>query len=74
MFGTGNRFQVAKIGGVPIYASFSWLIIAALFSFSYYTLFESRMEPSEALTRSRLVSAISGSGQAGSRLWNCRAS
>jgi Zn-dependent protease len=49
MFGTGNRFQIAKIGGVPIYASFSWLIIAALFGFSWYGTFASRMQPNEAL-------------------------
>jgi Zn-dependent protease len=39
MFGTGSRFQVAKICGVPIYASFSWLIIAALLAFSQYSIF-----------------------------------
>lgn len=48
MFGTGSRFQVAKIGGVPIYASFSWLIIAVLFSFSFYGQFSTSMEPNEA--------------------------
>jgi len=58
MFGTGNRFQVAKIGGVPIYASFSWLIIAALFSFSYYDLFQSRMEPSEAAQLTALFGVL----------------
>lgn len=58
MFGTGNRFQVAKIGGVPIYASFSWLIIAALFSFSYYGEFEQRMEPNEAIQLTALFGVL----------------
>src|SRR5919107_1236146 len=41
MFGTGNRFQVAKIVGIPIYLSSSWFVIAALFGFAYYQTFSS---------------------------------
>jgi len=41
MFGTGNRFQVAKLGGIPIYLSSSWFVIAALFAFGYYQTFSS---------------------------------
>ena len=41
MFGTGNRFQVAKIAGIPIYLSSSWFVIAALFAFGYYQTFSS---------------------------------
>ena len=49
MFGTGNRFQVAKIGGVPIYLSSTWLVIAVLFGVGYYTDFAQRMTANEAL-------------------------
>lgn len=52
MFGTGSRFKIVTIGGVPIYASFSWLIIAALFGFSRYALFSTQTDPSEAATLS----------------------
>ena len=36
MFGTGARIQVARVGGIPIYVSYSWFAIAALFGFSLY--------------------------------------
>jgi Zn-dependent protease len=49
MFGTGNRFQVARIGGVPIYLSSTWIVIAALFGLSYYPTFVQEMDPNEAL-------------------------
>jgi Zn-dependent protease len=52
VFGTGSRFKVVTIGGIPIYASFSWLIIVALFGFSRYALFSTETDPSEALTLS----------------------
>jgi len=49
MFGTGNRFQVAKIRGIPIYASWSWVAIAAFFMFGWYTNFSYSMPSSDAL-------------------------
>ncbi len=49
MFGTGSRFQVAKIRGIPIYASWSWLAIAAFFMFGWYTNFSYSMPSSDAL-------------------------
>ena len=49
MFGTGSRFQVAKIRGIPIYASWSWVAIAAFFMFGWYTNFSYSMPSSDAL-------------------------
>lgn len=49
MFGTGSRFQVAKIRGIPIYASWSWLAIAAFFMFGWYSNFSYSMPSSDAL-------------------------
>ena len=37
MFGTGARIKVARIGGIPIYVSYSWFVIAALFGFGLYS-------------------------------------
>jgi Zn-dependent protease len=37
VFGTGGRIQVARIGGIPIYVSYSWFAIAALFGFGLYS-------------------------------------
>ena len=28
MFGTGQKFQVARVAGIPIYLSYSWFAIA----------------------------------------------
>ena len=36
MFGTGQKFQVAKVAGIPIFVSYSWFAIAALFAFVTY--------------------------------------
>jgi Zn-dependent protease len=58
MFGTGNRFQVAKIRGVPIYLSSTWLVIAALFGFGYYADFSERMAPNEALRLTILFAVL----------------
>ncbi|HEX3300185.1 MAG TPA: hypothetical protein VHW68_08740 [Actinomycetota bacterium] len=49
MFGTGSRFQVAKIRGIPIYASWSWLAIAGFFMFVWYSNFSYSMPSSDAL-------------------------
>ena len=58
MFGTGSRFQVGRIGGVPIYLSSTWLLIAALFSFGYYDQFSQQMPPDEALRLTILFAAL----------------
>jgi len=57
MFGTGNRFQVAQIRGIPIYASWSWVAIAAFFMFGWYTQFSTQMTSNEAL-RLAAVTAV----------------
>ena len=49
MFGTGSRFQVARIRGIPIYASWSWVAIAAFFMIGWYAQFSMRMTSNEAL-------------------------
>ena len=36
MFGTGQKFQVARVAGIPIFLSYSWFAIAALFAFVTY--------------------------------------
>jgi Zn-dependent protease len=36
MFGVGARLKIARIGGIPIYVSYSWFLIAALFGFGLY--------------------------------------
>jgi Zn-dependent protease len=56
MFGTGSRFQVAKIRGIPIYASWSWVAIAAFFMFGWYAQFSTQMTSNEALR----LAAITG--------------
>jgi Zn-dependent protease len=43
MFGTGSRFKVARIGGIPIYVSYSWFVIAAVFGLGLYA----QVQPSE---------------------------
>jgi Zn-dependent protease len=37
MFGTGSRIKVARIAGIPIYVSYSWFVIAALFAVGLYS-------------------------------------
>jgi Zn-dependent protease len=37
MFGVGNRLKIARIGGIPIYVSYSWFLIAGLFGFGFYS-------------------------------------
>jgi Zn-dependent protease len=49
MFGTGSRFQVAKVRGIPIYASWSWVLLAAFFTFMWYADFSTRMASNDAL-------------------------
>ncbi len=49
MFGTGSRLQVARIGGIPIYISYSWFAIAGLFAFWIYGILKPHV-PSDELT------------------------
>jgi Zn-dependent protease len=58
MFGTGSRFQVAKIRGIPIYASWSWVAIAAFFMFGWYTQFSYTMTSSEALRLAAITAVL----------------
>ena len=55
MFGTGNRFQVARIGGVPIYVSTSWFLIAALFFFAQYAPLAQEVDAGEALKLAAII-------------------
>jgi Zn-dependent protease/CBS domain-containing protein len=55
MFGTGKRFQIAKIRGIPIYASWSWLIIAGLFAFSWFGNFAQAIPATEAAELAALI-------------------
>jgi Zn-dependent protease len=54
MFGTGSRVKVAKIGSVPIYVSYSWFAIAALFAFLFYGDLMTRV-PQEAIQLTILI-------------------
>lgn len=50
MFGTGQKFQVARVAGIPIYVSYSWFAIAALFAFATYASLATRIvDPARAL-------------------------
>jgi Zn-dependent protease len=58
MFGTGKRHQVARIGGIPIYVSTSWLFVAVLFAFGQYTALSQGAYADEALGATALVFAL----------------
>jgi Zn-dependent protease len=49
MFGTGQKFQVARVAGIPIYLSYSWFAIAALFGFFTYADFATGFYKDQAL-------------------------
>jgi Zn-dependent protease len=49
MFGTGSRIQVARIGGIPIYVSYSWFVIVLLFGVAIYSDRARAVDPSRAL-------------------------
>src|SRR4026207_1455052 len=56
MFGTGgNRFKVARVGGIPIYVSASWVIIAGLFLFSQYSQLATTVDSTEAAKLAALI-------------------
>jgi Zn-dependent protease len=58
MFGTGSRFQVAKVRGIPIYASWSWVLLAAFFTFSWYTQFSVQMTSNDALLLAAITAVL----------------
>jgi len=58
MFGTGSRFQIAKVRGIPIYASWSWLAIAAFFMFGWYSNFSYTMPSSDALRLAAITAVL----------------
>ena len=51
MGGTGNRWKIATVRGIPLYVSTSWFVIAALYIWLRYDFYsrEALAEPSEAL-------------------------
>ena len=55
MFGTGNRFKVARVGGIPIYVSTSWFLIAGLFFFGQYTSLSQEVDGTEAAKLAGLI-------------------
>jgi Zn-dependent protease len=56
MFGTGgNRFKVARIGGIPIYISTSWFLIAGLFFFLQYSNLALDVASTEAAKLAALI-------------------
>ena len=56
MFGTGgNRFKVARVGGIPIYVSTSWFLIAGLFFFSQYSQLTGVVDSTEAAKLAALI-------------------
>jgi Zn-dependent protease len=55
MFGTGSRLQVARIGGIPIYVSYSWFFIAAMFAFLIYGILQRYVPPDELATLTALT-------------------
>ena len=51
MGGTGKRWKIATVRGIPLYVSTSWFVIAALYVWLRYDFYrrEALAEPSEAL-------------------------
>src|ERR1700746_2556416 len=58
MFGTGRRFQIAKVRGSPISAAWSWLAIAAFFMFGWYSNFSYTMPSSDALRLAAITAVL----------------
>ena len=58
MFGTGSRLQVAKIRGIPIYVSWSWVLLAAFFIFIWYSQFSFQMPSNDALRLAALTAFL----------------
>ncbi|MET0799564.1 MAG: site-2 protease family protein [Actinomycetota bacterium] len=60
MGGTGKRWKIATVRGIPLYVSTSWFVIAAIYVWLRYTFYTTRagVEPSEALMISVLAAAL----------------
>ena len=60
MGGTGKRWKIATVRGIPLYVSTSWFVIAALYVWLRYTFYttQASVEPSEALAISVLAAAL----------------
>jgi Zn-dependent protease len=58
MFGTGSRFQIAKVRGIPIYASWSWVALAAFFTFAWYSNFAMSMTSSDAFRLAGITAVL----------------
>jgi Zn-dependent protease len=58
MFGVGARMKIARIGGIPIYVSYSWFLIAALFGFSLHAGLVSEGHTEQALRLTALMLAL----------------
>jgi Zn-dependent protease len=58
MFGTGSRIKVARIGGIPIYVSYSWFVIAGLFGVGLYSSYSDQptsVDPGRAMQLTLIV-------------------
>src|SRR5512134_2581285 len=60
MVGTGNRWKIATVRGIPLYVSTSWFVIAGLYVWIRYDFYARTMgvESSEALTIAVLAAAL----------------
>jgi Zn-dependent protease len=60
MGGTGKRWKIATVRGIPLYVSTSWFVIAALYVWLRYTFYttQASVEPSEALAISVLAATL----------------
>src|SRR3954462_6543204 len=58
MFGTGSRFQIAKVRGIPIYAACSWVALAAVLTFAWYSNFAPRMPSSDAVRLAGITAVL----------------
>jgi Zn-dependent protease len=59
MGGTGNRWKVATVRGIPLYVSTSWFVIAALYIWiRYEDLTRLLVEPAEAATIAVLAAVL----------------
>ena len=47
MFGSGTRWKIGSIGGIPIYVGPTWLIMVAFIAFTQYSVF-AQVDPSGA--------------------------
>ncbi|MGH2631271.1 MAG: site-2 protease family protein [Actinomycetota bacterium] len=60
MGGTGKRWKIATVRGIPLYVSTSWFVIAGLYVWLRYTFYttQAAVEPSEALMISVLAAGL----------------